>query len=89
MQNIDFNKRIKSRTVRNILIISVIVILALLVVGLFTNKLDSVFGVTFHHERKIDTTKHANPSVYEIHNDSAKAKTIINMRDNNGKMEIK
>ncbi len=60
MQNIDWNKPIKSKTVRYISIALIVLLVIFAFIGIFTDKLDSVGfdAIKFHHEqKKIDTRK--------------------------------
>ena len=63
--NIDLNKPIKSKTVRIIAGIVLAVLIITLGIGIFTNKIDHIWGIGFNTEKK-DTLPH--PVFYHFPN---------------------
>jgi hypothetical protein len=75
MININSDKPIRSSTIKYILVGICIIVVFLLVVGLFTKKLDNVGPVKFHHEQKADSTK-LNPPKIENNSNGIQIQTM-------------
>lgn len=61
--NIDLNKPIKSRTVRTIAAIVLAVLIITLGIGIFTNKIDHIWGIGFNTEKKDTLPKIENQNI--------------------------
>ena len=62
MINIDGNKPIKSKIVRNIIIIITVILVVAFIIGVTTNKISEIPGIKFNTEKE-DTLKVKNKTI--------------------------